>query len=139
MTAAQVAQVFGAKKVGRGKWVTKCPAHPDRHPSLSIAEGKRGVLIRCMSNGCNTRDVVKAAGLRMADLFYSAPTRQVRVRTSLVEQRENLERQLGLVLWLKALESGTKLNGRSDASYREFDAALSRWKPIVNGGHSGGK
>lgn len=75
----------------------------------------------------------------MADLFYSAPTRQVRVRTSLQEQRENLERQLGLVLWLKALEGGTKLNGRSGASYREFDAALSRWKPIGNGDHGGGK
>ena len=65
MTAPQVAAHFNARKTGRGKWLALCPAHPDRHRSLSIAEGKKGVLIRCMSMGCDTRDVLRAAGLTM--------------------------------------------------------------------------
>ena len=72
MTAPQVAAHFNARKTGRGKWLALCPAHPDRHRSLSIAEGKKGVLIRCMSMGCDTRDVLRAAGLTMEALFYDS-------------------------------------------------------------------
>ena len=63
---------FHAKKVGRGRWMALCSAHPDRHRSLSIAEGKKGVLIRCMSMGCDTRDVLRAAGLTMEQLFFDS-------------------------------------------------------------------
>ena len=72
MTAPQVAAHFNARKTGRGKWLALCPAHPDRHRSLSIAEGKKGVLIRCMSMGCDTRDVLRAAGLTMEQLFFDS-------------------------------------------------------------------
>jgi hypothetical protein len=72
MTALQVAQHFSAKKTGRGKWIAKCPAHPDRHASMTVTEGKTGVLIRCWSNGCNIRDIVESAGLKMDHLFYTS-------------------------------------------------------------------
>jgi len=76
MTALQAAQHFNAKKTGRGKWIARCPAHPDRHASMTIQEGKTGVLLRCWSNGCNIRDIVESAGLTMANLFY-AETRKL--------------------------------------------------------------
>ena len=52
-----------------GGWIARCPAHPDRRPSLSIREGRDGrVLLYCFA-GCPTSDVVAALGLTMRDLF----------------------------------------------------------------------
>lgn len=48
-----------------------CPAHPDRNPSLSISPSRLrplGVVLHCHA-GCDTRTVVDALGLKMADLF----------------------------------------------------------------------
>ena len=50
-------------------WSALCPAHEDRRPSLSIAEGDdRRALVDCHA-GCDTKDVVAAIGLTMPDLF----------------------------------------------------------------------
>jgi hypothetical protein len=57
------------KKAGQGKWVACCPAHEDRTPSLSIAEGQDGrVLLHCFG-GCGVDAVVGALGLGIEDLF----------------------------------------------------------------------
>jgi hypothetical protein len=58
----------GVRRSGRG-WVAKCPAHADRSPSLSIAEGDEGrTLVRCFG-GCDVTDVLAALGLNLRDLF----------------------------------------------------------------------
>lgn len=58
----------GVRKAGSG-WIAKCPAHDDRKPSLSIAEGSDGtVLIKCFG-GCGAGDIVAAIGLELGDLF----------------------------------------------------------------------
>lgn len=105
MTASQLAQTLHARRTGKGKWTAKCPGHPDSNPSLAISEGRKGVVIRCMSNGCDTRDILDAMGLTFSDLFRDAASPQVRARTSLHELRDNTERRLGLVMWLAALDS----------------------------------
>lgn len=47
----------------------KCPAHDDRHASLSVALGDDGrVLLHCHA-GCTVDAVCRAVGLTMADLF----------------------------------------------------------------------
>ena len=52
-----------------GHWLTACPAHDDRGPSLSVAETDGGtVLIHCFA-GCTPVEVVAAVGLTLADLF----------------------------------------------------------------------
>jgi len=71
MTPAE--QVLSAldrvKSNGSNKWMACCPAHNDRSPSLSITEADGGkVLLHCFA-GCDTRDVVSAMGLKMADLY----------------------------------------------------------------------
>jgi hypothetical protein len=59
----------GCKKRGRESWT--CPAHDDRHPSLSIREGEdRRALVFC-HRGCNVESIVAALGLELADLFAS--------------------------------------------------------------------
>lgn len=58
----------GVRRSGNG-WVARCPAHADRHASLSVAEGDDGrVLLHCFA-GCSAADVLGAVGLSIADLF----------------------------------------------------------------------
>ncbi|MFD3904119.1 toprim domain-containing protein [Streptomyces sp. CB04723] len=52
-----------------GGYLALCPAHSDSRPSLRIWRGDDlKVRLTCRA-GCDTGDVVKAAGLRWADLF----------------------------------------------------------------------
>lgn len=67
-----LASLEGVKRTSApNKWIARCPAHGDKHPSLSIAitdEGK--ILLHCWS-GCGAAEVVGAVGLTLADLFPS--------------------------------------------------------------------
>jgi hypothetical protein len=68
-----IAMQFGARRMGTGRWIARCPVHPDRSPSLSIAKGKDGkVLVRCWV-GCDLTAVLKSAGLSIGSLFPSGP------------------------------------------------------------------
>jgi hypothetical protein len=68
MNAAEIAaRIPGAKKTPSG-YTAKCPAHEDGSASLSVADGEKGVLVKCQA-GCNTEDVCRALGLAVADLF----------------------------------------------------------------------
>ena len=50
-------------------WVARCPAHDDRHASLSVAEGDAGrALVYCHA-GCTAEVITAALGLKMADLM----------------------------------------------------------------------
>ena len=56
----------GVRKSGH-RWIAKCPAHEDHHPSLSIAEGDRGkVLLKCFA-GCRFREIASALNLHRWD------------------------------------------------------------------------
>lgn len=70
MIAAQLAKRLRAKKIGKGKWLAKCPAHSDHKPSLSVREGKEAIMINCFS-GCGKKAVLSALGLTFRDLWYS--------------------------------------------------------------------
>jgi hypothetical protein len=109
MTAKAFASLLNARKVGKGRWMAYCPAHPDRHPSLSIAEGRKvPVVMRCMSAGCDTRDILEALGMKWGDLFDGKASPEVQARIGFQEMRARLERQLGLVAWLGAIENGKR-------------------------------
>jgi hypothetical protein len=60
-------EAAGCRRAGPTGWT--CPAHDDHKASLSVREaGNDAVLIYCHA-GCDTRDVVSALGLTMADLL----------------------------------------------------------------------
>ena len=67
-----LAKIPSAKRSG-DDWQAKCPAHDDRHASLSIGEGEDGrVLLKCHAgDGCTVEEITRAMGLRPADLFDS--------------------------------------------------------------------
>ena len=74
MTAPEFAALLGAKQIRRGHWLAHCPAHGDKRPSLSIAEGrKHPVVFKCMSQGCTQDEVLKALGLTWRDLLGEHP------------------------------------------------------------------
>jgi DNA primase len=64
-----LSQLKGVRKVGAHRFAARCPAHDDRRPSLSIAEGDGGRVLMYCHAGCDTGDIVKALGLDMTDLF----------------------------------------------------------------------
>lgn len=62
-----------AKRVGNG-WSARCPAHEDRHASLSIAEGRDGrALVHCHV-GCTLEAICGAVNLTVAELMPMADT-----------------------------------------------------------------
>lgn len=58
------------KKVKQTKngYVALCPAHDDKHPSLSVTEASDRILIHCFAN-CRPKDILYALGLEIRDLF----------------------------------------------------------------------
>jgi 5S rRNA maturation endonuclease (ribonuclease M5) len=58
------------KQTGENQFMALCPAHSDKKQSLSIglSDNKKQILINCFA-GCETDDILKGAGLKMADLF----------------------------------------------------------------------
>lgn len=58
------------KRTGPGRWLACCPAHADKHPSLSIRETEDGrILVHDFSGGCSVAEIVAAVGLELSDLF----------------------------------------------------------------------
>ena len=58
----------GARQTANDQYTAKCPAHDDRHASLCLGIGEKGVVLHCQA-GCSTKDVLSAVGLTLADLF----------------------------------------------------------------------
>lgn len=68
MTTAEVARALRARRIGRGKYMTHCPAHRERTGSLSITDmGAGNTRLHCFG-GCAQADVLRAAGLAWKDL-----------------------------------------------------------------------
>jgi hypothetical protein len=74
MGAETIAKALGGHRAGSG-WVARCPAHDDRTPSLSLADGHDGrLLVKCWA-GCSAHNVLSA--LRRCELFGANKLRGV--------------------------------------------------------------
>jgi hypothetical protein len=79
------------KSTGIGRWITSCPAHEDRSPSLSIREVDDGrILLHCFG-GCQTEDVLTALGLTMCDLFEAPLGHHFKPSKSRISARDLLD------------------------------------------------
>jgi hypothetical protein len=67
-----LSRLEGVKHTGNGTWLAKCPAHPDKNPSLSLRDADDKVLIHCHA-GCSVHEVVASVGLELSDLFPAPP------------------------------------------------------------------
>ena len=80
-----LSRLEGVRRSGGG-WRARCPAHGSRGPTLSIAEGDRGVLLHCFA-GCEVADVLAEIGLAWPDVFEGGGNGQP-VASSRVRGRE---------------------------------------------------
>ena len=65
----------GVRSGGTGRWLARCPAHPDQRPSLSIRERTDRILVHCFA-GCTPEEIAAAIGLSMRDLFITSSVSQ---------------------------------------------------------------
>lgn len=57
------------RRTGKNRWIACCPAHDDKHPSLSISIGTNDcTLIKCFA-GCDVQAITDAIDIDLADLF----------------------------------------------------------------------
>jgi hypothetical protein len=73
------------RQTNRG-WIACCPSHKDRHPSLAITDGERGLLVKCWA-GCAVEDITEAMGLSVKDLFYDAGLDKAEHRAALKQRQ----------------------------------------------------
>ena len=86
LTACESTTGHRATQSGAG-WSTRCPAHEDRSPSLSISETPDGrVLVNCHA-GCCVDEVLDAVGLEAIDLFPATSDTFRHGMTSIVARR----------------------------------------------------
>jgi 5S rRNA maturation endonuclease (ribonuclease M5) len=123
-----------AKRSGEG-WITTCPAHDDREPSLSISEGADGrVLLHCHA-GCSTDAILAALSMTYRDLFpakfsqgRSAPRRGNQLRLATSQSADDFLSKQGC---LRAIEMAVML--RETPNLCERLARARGWKPETIG------
>ena len=67
----------GVRQHGPDKWSARCPAHEDKHASLTVSRGREGRALLYCHAGCGAIQVTQALGLPMGALF---PPRENRRR-----------------------------------------------------------
>ena len=127
-----VARLEGVRSRGRGRWTSKCPAHDDRSPSLSVREKDDGrILIQCFA-GCEAQAIVESLGLTFSDLYPDKPISH-HVRGVRHNSRDllHLVRREAMVVVLAAedLKNGKPL---SEGDHSRLLAAVGRIAVVVN-------
>jgi hypothetical protein len=100
MTLEEIArQLAGtkAKKTGKG-WLTCCPAHDDKNPSLSISEGSNGSILVYCHAGCSQNAVLEALETRGIKLNGKARENSARPRRKIVATYDYRDEQ-GMLLF----------------------------------------
>lgn len=76
-TSQQLARVItalrarGARPRQQGEqWIARCPAHEDAQASLSVADGRIGVVLRCHA-GCSFPQVLTTLQIDAQELFFT--------------------------------------------------------------------
>jgi hypothetical protein len=68
-----LSRLEGVRRTRHDSWIACCPAHDDKHPSLSIREtGDGKILLHCFT-GCDVGEILAALDLDVSALFPDAP------------------------------------------------------------------
>ncbi len=98
----QIVRALGGHCAGTG-WVAHCPAHNDRRPSLSIADGEGKILICCHA-GCSQAAVIavlRSRGLWGRGRLGAAPIAAAKQRhdTKADEASDRQRTEMALRIW----------------------------------------
>ena len=128
----------GVKRTGPGRWLARCPGHPDRNPSLSIAEGDDGrVLLKCFA-GCGVEEITGGVGLNPSDLFppslienRSLPKNRTNGRPSAADCLQMLDESVFVIeLCARIISDGGTLTPKQS---REFERSTNHVAAIRRG------
>ncbi len=75
MTATELARSLHARRIGKGKWLARCPVHDERTASLSIRDMGDRMSLRCFGCGAGARQVLAALGMAAGEMYYTHGTR----------------------------------------------------------------
>lgn len=116
MMPSDVARALRGRRIGRGKWMCKCPAHHEKTGSLSITDmGQGKTRLHCFA-GCYQADVLRAVGLTWKDLRPDGDVgAEIKGRLADEGNLERLDRDFGLALWLLAIDHEKKRYWRAAA------------------------
>ncbi len=118
------------RQVGPGRWLARCPAHDDRHASLSLRELDDGRVLVHDFAGCSVEDVLAAAGLTFDALYpEQASGHQVRRSRSPFEARHALQ-ALVTEITIVALYAADVRAGRAH-SHQDHERFLRACSTIV--------
>ena len=92
--------------------VALCDAHGDQHPSLSIRDGERGLLVRCWA-GCTVAEICTSLGLTVQDLFYDALSDDPQQRQAAARARDQRHQQQAAA----AQQHGRRIDALKAADY----------------------
>jgi hypothetical protein len=108
------------RKLGPDRWTACCPAHDDRHPSLSIRQTNDGVLLLKCFGGCSVRDIVDSIGMNLSELFpaklvrdHSPPLRHRYYR----DQTFAMLRHEAAIVWL----IGSNMHARREIGEADYE------------------
>lgn len=115
------------RQIKPDQWTACCPAHEDKHPSLSIKELPDGTLLLKDWSGCTANDIVAAVGLEMHDLFPNskAPSRHQRITAD-----DITEAYLVIRIARGCRQRGEVLSDGDMASLRHAKAILKRAQEV---------
>jgi hypothetical protein len=100
------------KPSGLGKWTARCPAHEDRHASLSVSAGRQGVLAHCFA-GCSADAIADAVGMPLTEWFDAVEEPANRVKRVAAEMTPDpLPSQADLDRWHATLMGHAQLLSR---------------------------
>jgi hypothetical protein len=120
-----LSRLDGVRRTGEGRFISRCPAHGDKHPSLAIRETADAVLLLHCFAGCDVEGVVAAIGLDIADLFPQQPGRYRRPERRPFSAGD----LLSLAAWeslIASLISGDIARGKPDADRQRLLQAAGR-------------
>ena len=122
--SALLERLESVKEAGTDRWLAKCPAHPDKSPSLSIRKADDRLLIHCFA-GCTVGDIFESVGLSGSDLFDKPPERIGPARDSrhlhaaAAALKTLSEDALLVAIAAENVAQGTQLTDQDRASLRE--------------------
>lgn len=133
--AVGIARQTRARRIRPGQWLGHCPGpvhrNGDRHPSLSIREGRNGAVLLFCFCGCQTEDVLRALRLTFANISGSQPffpfTDPYVHRWPVVPQVFSPEQQRRALLKGQWRETATRFRWL----HRRIDAGELAWIPLT--------
>src|SRR5438093_534376 len=87
--AETVARALNGRRSGGG-WVACCPAHDDKKPSLSIADGENGTLLVHCHAGCSQASVIsKLKSMELWSVSRGADNREPEVHKIISKKKRS--------------------------------------------------